>query len=85
MEPSDWTRQEILQAASIFGSLVTAILSFIAVRMAKGIHVMINSRMGQMIDGARAEGRASERVDQEARDRAQESRSDRKQQDHERL
>jgi hypothetical protein len=74
MEPHEWSRQEILQIASIVGTIITAVLSFITVRMSKTIHVMINERLSQMLTGAKAEGAGEERAAQDARDRAREKR-----------
>jgi hypothetical protein len=69
----DWTRQELLQAAGIAGSLTTAVLSIVAVKMVRTIHVMWNSRMTQFLEGARAEGGLKERADADARALAKES------------
>jgi hypothetical protein len=50
----------------------------ILTRMVKTVHVMINSRMGQIIAGAHAEGGMEERKRSDDRDRAQEVRADEK-------
>jgi hypothetical protein len=46
--------------------------------MVKTVHVMINSRMGQIISGAMAEGGMEERKRSDERNRAQEVRADEK-------
>jgi hypothetical protein len=74
--PEGWTRTDLIQALSVITSAAAAILSFIGVRMSKTLHVMVNSRMGQMIAGARAEGGQEERARSDARTRAPEARSD---------
>jgi hypothetical protein len=75
---SEWAASEWLQLFGVLGSFAAAILSFLGVRMAKTIHIMINSRMAQMIEGAKAEGGMAERAAADLRARAQETRSDTK-------
>jgi hypothetical protein len=72
-----WTRTDMIAALATVVSACSAILSFIGVRMAKNIHIMINSRMGQMIAGAHAEGGMEERKRADERNRVQDTDRDR--------
>ncbi len=62
-----WTNSEILQAIVAVGWVISSIIGLIAVRMVRNVHIMINSRMSQMIEGAKAQGIVSERDAADAR------------------
>ncbi len=62
----DW-----LPWVSIAASVATAIIGLVAVRMVRTVHVMMNSRMDQLLTitaaGSRAEGAVQERAEADAR------------------
>ncbi len=73
-----WTHGEFIALVAAAGGFLAACVSAYNTRKIRDIHIMINSRMAQMLSGAQAEGRQYERADQEQRNRAQEVRSDSK-------
>lgn len=66
----DWSRQELLQLGAIVSSATAAIAATIGVKMVRTVHVMINSRMGQIIAGAQAQGQVKERDEAQERHEA---------------
>jgi hypothetical protein len=78
VQPDGWSKSDILQLIAVVSSAFTTLLSVILTKMVKTVHVMINSRMGEMIAGAEAKGGMEERARSDLRDRAQEMRADEK-------
>jgi hypothetical protein len=76
--PGDWSKSDVLQLIAVVSSAFTALLSVVLTKMVKTVHVMINSRMGQIMAGAHAEGGMEERKRSDERNRAQEVRADEK-------
>jgi len=76
----DWTKAEALQLISIVISSVLVIIGLILRRNAKDIHVLINSRMTELVEFAkrssRAEGIETGRLEADARSVAKEARAD---------
>ncbi len=74
-----WTRAEELQLFGILGTIVVGLLAVWAVKIGKANHVLINSRLTQLLDaittGARAEGAAQERAAADARNAATDERN----------
>ncbi len=67
----DWTRAEILQLfgiLSVFIATVTvAVIGAVLKHRVQEVHLMINNRMTQWLDGARAQGQLKEQDDAAAR------------------
>ena len=79
----DWSRQELLQLGGITVAAVAVIVGAVLRKDIKAIHVLINSRLSQLIAGAEAAGQVKERAEADARTVVKEdkeiAREDRKQ------
>ncbi|HYT42376.1 MAG TPA: hypothetical protein VEP90_08515 [Methylomirabilota bacterium] len=53
---SDWTHAEIIQILGIIVGALAPIYGWYITRKIKEIHILINSRMQAMLDGAHAQG-----------------------------
>lgn len=71
---NDWTHAEVLQlitiCATFLASTIAAIATTIGIVLMKKVdqvHIMINDRMSQMLNGAVAEGQLKEQAEHAAR------------------
>lgn len=64
---SSWNRGELLQLGGILGTIFAAMIGLIVARMVRNVHVMINSRMSELLAGAKAQGVVGERAAADAR------------------
>lgn len=68
---ADWSRAEILQLTSIIVSGVVVIIVPVVGRFLnkkiQEVHILINSRMTELIAGAQAQGQVKERAEADAR------------------
>lgn len=66
-----WSNAEILQLINIIATIIVAIISLMAVKIGRESHILMNSRLSELLSArageARAEGVAQERSDTEAR------------------
>ena len=68
-----WSHAEIIQLVSV---AVTGALTLVVAWLRKGVndvHVMINSRLSQLLTGAAAEGQVKERAAADQRDAAKDA------------
>lgn len=72
----DWTRQELLQLAGTVVAAAAIIVGVVLRKDIKQIHVMINSRLSQLMAGAEAVGQVKERAEADARGVVQDNRTD---------
>jgi tetrahydromethanopterin S-methyltransferase subunit C len=63
----EWTKAELLQLAAIVGTVVTAIIGFIVARMVKTVHVLMNSRLTELLKITKSSARAEGVIEGEAR------------------
>lgn len=67
----DWSRQELLTLAAIVMTFVVAIIGLVGVWIGRSSHVLMNSRLSQLLAAsvgeARGEGAALERAAADAR------------------
>lgn len=76
----DWSRAELLQLASIAGGVLASVLALVGIKMVRTVHVLMNSRLTQLLDastsGARAEGVTQGRAEADQLTVAKEVRQD---------
>lgn len=56
-----WSHLEVLQLLTILSTVVTSLIGLIAVRSIRTVHILMNSRMEQLLEGAVAKGIVQER------------------------
>ena len=66
----DWPRQDLLQLAGIIVAVIAIVVGALIRRDVRAVHVLINSRLSQLIAGAEATGQVKERAEADARDAA---------------
>ena len=68
---ADWTRSELLQlggiATAAIATVTAALLGGLVIKKVTEIHILINSRLSQMLAGAEAQGQVKERDAADAR------------------
>jgi hypothetical protein len=65
---SDWSRTELLQLGGIGMAGVATIVGLIVKKNIAEIHVLINSRVSQLIAASEAKGQVKERAEADARE-----------------
>lgn len=63
----DWTSSEILQIVTVGSTIVTSVIGFLTIRAVRTVHVIMNSRMTQLLAGATAQGANQERKEADQR------------------
>ena len=56
----DWTRAELLQLVSVVGTVIVALIGLATVRLVRTVHILMNSRLDELLkvtrEASRAEG-----------------------------
>ena len=72
----NWSRGELLQLGGIVVAAIAIVVGIVLRKEIRQIHIMINSRLTQLIAGAEAVGQVKERAEADAREVVQDERTD---------
>ena len=63
----DWSRQELLQLGGIAVAGIAVVVGALVRKDVRAVHILINSRLSQLIAGAKAVGQIKEQDEARAR------------------